>query len=179
MKTANEDRNGRFDLVHRKLFSDHAGRADPHIFRRHVQSLGRQSGHPYGILVSPASGTGIGISAVHENGPALSTTQPLAVPDYWCGDDLVGREDAGHHRFFLGDDQREVGRLALLDAGGYPGSQDAGHGGDATCDDVHHGYRPESCNPSVSSQPCIRLNAWMAWPAAPFTRLSRAAMRIA
>ena len=41
-----------------------------------------------------------------------------------------------------------------------------------------HGYTPGAVSPVSSENPSIRFMAWIAWPAAPLTRLSNAAMVI-
>src|SRR5262249_15055423 len=106
-----------------------------------------------------------------------------------CGG-AVAREDNGGGGPALGGDPPEGGRPWGLDpavqAGGHetPGGGEPHGDGAAHCERRHwrlqrgngwaHGYWSGTVRPASSGSPKSRLAFWMAWPAAPFTRLSMA-----
>src|SRR6476646_4186235 len=70
----------------------------------------------------------------------------------------------------VGGDEREVGRARFLDAAREPARDEPFGRGDA------HGWIPTSGKAVVSGRPSNRFAACTIWPAAPFTRLSSAAI---
>src|SRR5207244_7904479 len=97
-------------------------------------------GHLDGVGISLAAGAGVGVAAVREDGPALAAAYPLAVYQDRRGHHLVESENTRDRRFPLGDDQREVRDVSLLDAGGHAGGQDPGHGGDPPWEERLHRF---------------------------------------
>src|SRR5262249_30695159 len=76
----------------------------------------------------------------------------------------------GDRRAVGGRDDREGRGAALLDADRAPAGDETPGCGDA------HGESPRTGRPSVSGRPSSTLAFWIAWPEAPFTRLSSAAI---
>src|SRR4029453_311619 len=82
-------------------------------------------------------------------------------------------EEAGSLGGRVGHHQGDVRSTAGLDAGSPPGGPEAARERGA------YGHRPSSGRPASSSRPSTRLAFWIAWPAAPLTRLSSALVTIA
>jgi len=70
-------------------------------------------------------------------------------------------------------DERDVRPPGRADARGDAGGREAGCGGDG-----HQTSTPESRSPDVAGRPKSSLTFWIAWPAAPFPRLSSAQITI-
>src|SRR5690606_13848438 len=117
---------------------------------------------------------------------AREAVRPAGVEDHRAhravGDDLLRPDDrvrlravAREHRGGVlprpaVDDEGEVGVPGGLQADGDPGRLESrGEGGGSA-----HGATPFTGRPSDSGRPSARLADWMAAPAVPFTRLSRA-----
>src|SRR6185436_5642553 len=89
----------------------------------------------------------------------------------------VDGEDAGGGTRRVRHDQRDIAarRARLLDAGGDGAETEADGNGEALRRGLTQGALPvRFSRPVVSSMPSIRLAFWIAWPAAPLTRLSMA-----
>src|SRR2546423_7476708 len=92
------------------------------------------------------------------------------------GDDLVRREDRRGVAVLRGrGDDRDVEprRAGLLHPGRDGARDEAAREGDSLA--AAHGHSGIASRPCVSGRPQSTLKFWIAWPAAPFTRLSRTA----
>ena len=149
----------------RERHADHAGREDEYLLRVQVQEprgLGRGCA---GVELAAQPGGCVRDARVGDDGLRLSEAEVLLRDDDRRRLDAVGREHRRPGRGGERANHREVGlRLAdpAVDAAGdeAPG---CGHA---------HTSTPPSRRPAVSSRPSARLAFWIAWPAAPFPRLS-------
>src|SRR2546430_12047580 len=81
---------------------------------------------------------------------------------------VAGEDGGGGPRRPVVQDHGHVRLAGLLQPGRHAGGPETQGGGDA------QGDTPCAVRPAVSGSPSMRLAIWIAWPAAPLTRLSRA-----
>ena len=167
-----ELRDALLDRFHRQRDADQARRAHQDIggcpAERHRDELARAPCR--GASGLPRRRVGVPGVDDHRVGPAVVQVLPGDLDR--CGTHEVGGEHAGRgDRLTIGGrDEREVGLAGWLDARREPGGLEAGDADDA------HGISPSAGRPVGSGRPRTRLSAWIPWPAAPFTRLSIAAI---
>ena len=102
--------------------------------------------------------------------PPFSASRCAVQRDRRCEEFVLGEDgDRGRRLQVLGRDQGHV-VAAALDPGMAAGGDEALWRGDA------HGQTPIICSPALSSRPSIKFAHWIICPAAPFPRLSSAAM---
>ena len=161
------------ELLHRESRADHTGREDDDLLGPDPEPLRDALGRRAGVHLAGHAGRcvrdpgvdddrlGLGeleVAAGDRDGRSLNPVpRPHRAPD--------GRSDRA--------DERDVRPPGRADAGGDSGRREAGCGGDG-----HQTSTPESRSPDVAGRPKSSLTFWIAWPAAPFPRLSSAQITI-
>ena len=188
------------DALQRESRADDSRREVERPLRRRPGRVRQQPGDFELIGVARRAGCGVGAAARRDDrfGPAEPAAsiagrgrQVGARQAYGRGRERVGREDRGDRGRSVGRrDQGEVGPPGRLDPGRQPTGLEAGRQGGVSLDrwevrrgrrdgdvrDGGHGTRGSCSRPAVSGRPWTRLNAWIACPAAPLTRLSSTPM---
>src|SRR5271165_4284688 len=158
------------ELVYRQPLADQAGRADrdlpgPDFTERGGQVLGGG----VRVLEAERPGAGVGPAGVEHHGPDPAALDHLAGPGHRGGlHPVSGEHGGGGPRGPVVQDHGHVRLAGLLQPGRHSGGPETKRGGHA------QGDTPCVVRPAVSGRPSMRLAIWMAWPAAPLTRLSRA-----
>ena len=109
-------KNARLNVRHRHVNADTAGAADQDLFLRHVQVFRHQGRHGERVLHALATGAGVGVAGVHDDGLRRPATHALGANFHRRGANLIGGEHAGDGRGDFGHNEREVAFLALLRA---------------------------------------------------------------
>src|SRR4029077_14120213 len=121
------------------------------------------------VLEAERPRAGVGPAGVEHHGPAPPAGDHRAGRGHRGSLHPVGGEyRGGGPRRPVVQDHGHIRLAGWLESGCHSGGAEAERGGDA------HGATPGLVRPAVSGRPSMRLAIWMAWPAAPLTRLSRA-----
>ena len=151
------------------------------------QRGGGRVAHRQRVAVALLAGGGVGVARVDDHGadpPARALV--AADPDRRGGGGVPGQQHRRADLVGVADEEADVGLAAALQAAGRaaarkPGASSAGSSSSTSPAAATQRERKNlvvCCarrSPSVSSRPSIRFRFWIAWPEAPFQRLSIAA----
>ena len=165
-------RDARLDGCGRQGDPDEACRAHEDVRCGAAERRGDPVARLTCVVAAGLSGRGVRVPGVEHDRRGRAVTEMRSAHLHRGSAREVRREDArGRDRPAIrGCDQGEIGRAGRLDAARHATRLEA-----CRCRDTH-GISPRSGRPVGSGSPRTRFAAWIAWPAAPFTRLSSAAI---